>query len=174
MSAEAPPLTCPFTVLVDSREQAPYLFRGLRANADRGGLPVLVPTARRGLAVGDYSMEGFEDQIIIERKSKEDLYNSVARRGNFVGRLARMARYPYAAVVVEADWGEVLTSPPKYSQLLPKSLFRTIMAWDVRYPVKWWFVPGRDAGEATTFRLLERWWADSQRWADGTDGGAIR
>jgi len=69
----------------------------------------------------------------------------------------------FAAVVVEAEWSEILASPPPHTQLTPKTIFRSVLAWQQRFPrVHWWFVPGRSAGETTTFRVLERYWRERQ------------
>lgn len=163
---------CPFVIAIDTREQAPYAFAGLKTNKREGSKPLLVATERVTLRVGDYSIVGPLGglphaelaKIILERKSKEDLFGSIARRENFWGRLVQMSRaadYEYAAVVVEAEIREILTDPPAHSDFNPKSLIRTITAWAQRLPaVHWWFLPGRTAAEAFTFRLLERFYLD--------------
>lgn len=155
-------LQCPFTVLIDSREQAPYAFLGLRSNADEGNLPIIVPTMRVAMVTGDYGLFGLP-RIAIERKSKEDLFASVARRDNFEDRLERMTRLDFAAVVIEAEFSEIMTRPPKYTKYQPKSLMRTLMAWMIRYRgVHWLPMPDRWAAEQATFRLIERYWKDHQ------------
>ena len=64
-----------------------------------------------------------------------------------------------AAVVVEAEWSEVLGSPPPHTQLTPKTVYRSVIAWQQRYPsIHWWFCADRRLAEVTTFRILERWW----------------
>ena len=71
--------------------------------------------------------------------------------------MARLASFHAAAIVVEAEWSEILNAPPRHSKLPPRSVFRTVIAWQQRYQtVHWWFVPGREIGEVTTFRILER------------------
>ncbi len=50
-----------------------------------------------------------------------------------------------------------MPGPPSHSQLPPKNVFRTINAWEVRYPrVHWHLCPNREFAEVKTFRLLER------------------
>lgn len=160
---EPPPIPCPFEVVIDTREQAPYSFADVRANVDKNEARYVVTTRRATIPVGDYSIFGYP-QCVIERKSKADLYGSVARRKNFESRLERMNLLRYSAVIIEADWREILTDPPRHSKLNPKSLFRTVLAWDQRFPgVHWWAMPGREVAEATTFRMLERFWRDQQR-----------
>jgi ERCC4-type nuclease len=159
-------IEAPFTVLTDSREQHAYTFTNFWDGPIGGPKSRLikVPTRRVALPVGDYSIEGMEDLIILERKSKADLYQSISRaRENFVGRLERMSRtYAFAAVVVEAGWDELLSDPPRHTQFSPKSLTRTILAWMTRYPVHWLMQPSRAHAEAFTFRILERFHKDQQ------------
>ncbi len=69
--------TLPFTVVVDTREQHPWAFRGFRHDADRNNVPMIVPIENRALDTGDYSISGLEQRIAIERKSLDDLYNTV-------------------------------------------------------------------------------------------------
>lgn len=156
----ATPFVCPFTVTVDTREQSSYSFLGLTHGSGSRKRPLIVPTMRTTLTTGDYSIFGYPS-ICIERKSKADLFGSVVKRANFVGRLERMSELAYAAVVVEAEWSEILQHPPPFTRYPPKSLARTIMAWSVRFnTVHWWFMPGREVAEALTFRLLQRFHTD--------------
>lgn len=154
-------ITCPFTVLVDTREQRPYSFLGLTANADKKSLPLVVPTVRGTLHTGDYSIVGMQD-CLVERKSKEDLWSSVARRENFIGRLERMTEIAnaggYCCIMVECGDRDLLI-PPLRAKMNPKALNRTIISWRIRYNVDWWFISGRERAEAYTFRILERFHA---------------
>lgn len=154
---------CPFTVQVDTREQQPYLFSNIKTNKDKGEKLITVPLEFLAMETGDYSIFGMADKIVIERKSKEDLFSSVVKRDNFRGRLERMHAMTslggYAAIMVECSI-EDLGEPPAYSQLNPRSLNRTILAWRQRYRVDWWFVSGRQRSEQFAFRILERFYLD--------------
>jgi len=146
--------------VIDTREQAPFAFAGLRTDARDGARPLTVPTVRAGLPSGDYSLSGHETRVAVERKSLEDLYGTLGHgRRRFERELQRLSAYELAEVVVEAGWDVVLMSPPERSRLRPKTVFRSVLAWKVRYPtVHWTFCPGRRFAEVWTFRLLERWW----------------
>lgn len=156
---------CPFQILIDTREKQPYEFQGLVSNADQGSLPIEVKTARVTIHNGDYQIAGLENRIAIERKSLEDLYGSVAqRRENFEERLERMAsECGRSFVIVEAERSVLLANPPQFTQYSPKSLSRTLLAWDFRFPTKWCFMASRALAMAMTFRLLERAWIDNER-----------
>lgn len=159
-------IVCPFTVVIDSSEQRPYTFKGLTADADKKFAPLAIPTVRYSLAVGDYSIQGRESEILIERKSKEDLYGSMStteKRENFIARLEVMNAIPWGAVVVEAGWQELIESPPRHTKFAPKSLYRTILFWMQRYPKVHWFPAfSREFAEITTFRLLQCWHRDHE------------
>lgn len=164
MSIVEKSITCGFTILIDSREQRPYTFDDMRANADQGHAIIKVPTRREALPIGDYMLGGLP-HFVVERKSAADLYSSISQgRANFEDRLRRMvSRFTWSAIVVEAELSDLLTNPPPHTQYSPKSLGRTLQAWSIRYStVHWWFLPGREAAERWTFRLLERFWADYQ------------
>lgn len=166
------PVTAPFTIVVDMDEKKPYRFEGMRTNKDAGHRPIVVPLEfkKRKLPVGDYTIVGMENRIIIERKSKSDLYGSIGRRKNFIGRLEEMeaiARHPlggYAAVMVEASDPDLLVAPP-FAKIAPLNISRTIISWRLTYGVDWWFMASRERAEATTFRILERFYRGQKRHA---------
>lgn len=165
-SRPAREMLCPFTVAIDTREQRPFAFEGLRGNADKGSLPIVVRTARVTLSTGrgDYSIVELPT-VGVERKSLADLYGSIAQgRENFARRLALMSEglAPGGAhVVVEAEPFVILNNPPPHTRMDPRALWRTILAWQVRHPlVTWHFLPDRGYAEGQTFRILERFWED--------------
>lgn len=161
------PLAIPFTVVIDTRESAPYSFAGLKADAKDHCRPLVIPAEFHGLPTGDYSIAGLESQVVIERKSLADLYSTLAAgRERFEREHERMAEIVtgggFAAVVIEASWSQILNHPPQPSRLNPKTVFRTWLSWSVRYRVQWMAVDGRRLGEVTTFRLLEKFWNERQ------------
>ena len=154
-------MVCPFVIAVDSREQWPYRFTGLHADADQGHVPIVVATTRAYLETGDYTIPGFETEIAVERKSLADLYSTLgSRRVPFAAEHERLAAMQHAIVVVEADWFDVAMPPPGRSQLSPKTVFRTAVSWQVRYQVPWIMAGTRRFAEIWTFRFLEKsWWS---------------
>lgn len=76
-----------YQIVVDTREQLP-LWTGIR----------------KGMKVGDYSIEGFEDKIAIERKSLPDLAGSLGKgHARFRKELERAKELDYFAIVVEGS-----------------------------------------------------------------------
>ena len=141
----------PMVIIRDTREQQGYAF---------GFLPpdqVKVAT----LSTGDYSLEGLEDQVTIERKSLADAFGTIGgQRKRFQRELERMTSFKYAAVVIEADWPTIYQSPPPYSELSPKSVRGSVIAWNIRHRVMFWTMPDRLWAEKWTFYLLDRFWKD--------------
>ncbi len=163
----APPvcyIRFPVAVLIDTREQLSYTFAGFHADKKEGGHPLLVETRRVTLKEGDYSLDGYAGRIAVERKSLADFFNTLGQgRERFEAELARLSRLQFAAVVVEAEWSTILYEPPQHSQLNPKTVSRSVIAWQQRHPtVHWWMVPDRRHGEAWTFRILKRFWDEDQ------------
>jgi hypothetical protein len=158
------PLAFPPVVMIDTREQRPFDFHGLRADARNDYRPLKVTTLRGTLRSGDYSLAGFEDCIALERKSLADLYGTIGQgRDRFVRELERLNELSVAGVICECDWDRILREPPPHTKLLPKVVFRSILAWTQRFPrVHWWMMPSRELAMATAFRALERFWLDSQ------------
>ena len=177
---------CPFTVVVDSNESAPYTFLGLENSKQ---IPLIVKTTSKALwtverrdieiarvkgvrdpkivrftekvGLADYCIDGHEFGIQIERKSISDLFSTLAgRRERFECEVKRLHEdCEIAYVVVEGDWPDILRY--RESRLNPKSVTGTITAWEQRYPkVHWRLCPGRPAAELMTYRMLKRWWDD--------------
>ena len=75
----------PFCIIVDSNEQTPLQF------------PRTVPTVRQKIYPGDYSIVGLTNKFAIERKSLDDLVNSLlghhmVREEDECGNLIRMVK----------------------------------------------------------------------------------
>lgn len=158
----AEPPAFPPAIVIDTREQHPYAFDRIPADAYQGEGLLAIRTEVRTLRSGDYSLAGYEHRVAVERKSKADLFGTVGQgRERFERELARLNGMQFASVVVEAEWSEILTDPPPHTQLSPKTINRSVLAWKQRFVrVHWEFWPGRTAAEAITFRILERFWKE--------------
>ena len=65
------PVASPFVVVVDSREQEPFEFYGLRADADQSGAPLNVRTVTAGLAAGNRDLAAALTYRLLERVWKD-------------------------------------------------------------------------------------------------------
>jgi DNA excision repair protein ERCC-4 len=113
-------------VVVDTREQLPWTFD-----------PALFRTVQRALPAGDYSLEGHESSIAIERKSLDDYVASVITgRERFGRELNKLADLELGCVVVEATLEDVLAHRYR-SSAHPNAVFgaTTSIIVDRRVPV---------------------------------------
>lgn len=119
------------------------------------------------LRSGDYSLFGFEQRVAIERKSLADIFSSVGgQRKRFEKEVQRLAAMEYAAVVIEATLEECL-APQPYSQMNPKAVVNTLLAWSVKYRLAVFFAGNRRFGRAVTYRLLEKFFNYQQEKRSG-------
>lgn len=153
-----------FTVLIDQQEKHAYRFGGLHADSALQYRPLAIRTRIAHLKTGDYSIAGADRLLSIERKSLDDLFGTLSsekRRDRFEREHERLAALNFAAVVIEASWDRILQGHHRCA-LNPKTIFRTHCSWLVRYGVPWITCENRRLAEITTFRLLEKWWLESQ------------
>lgn len=164
-------IVTPFTILIDSAEQQPFAFLGMKADADQQGRPLIVQTEWRPLGrhpdqLGDYSVDGFVGRCHVERKSLEDCQSTILgfgdRRERFEQELANLAAIESAMVVVEATFQNVIQFVPergkKPAKDKAKILTRSILAYMQDYKVPFLFCDGRRLAEIATFRFLERFY----------------
>lgn len=127
------------TILVDTREQRPYEYPG---------------AVTRTLRSGDYSIEGMEHLVAVERKTKPDAYSSLGRwRDRFERECSRLSGYQYAAIVVESTLPDFLLPQP-FSKVYPQSAMCSLLSWSVKYGLPVFFAGDRSHGQAVTFHLL--------------------
>lgn len=163
-STSGPVGACPFTIVIDTNETYPFPFDSIY---DREGALVSVQSVRRPLylsGLADYTIDGMETLIQIERKA-EDLASSMSeRRDVFEGEVQRLSEMcEYAAVIVEHPWSDILSDEHQHGARA-KSISRTVIAWQIAYPgVHWWFCAGRHHAEQVCFRLMEKFWWTKMR-----------
>lgn len=122
------------TIVVDSREREPYVFEG-------DGIQIV----RRALAAGDYSLDGLEDSVAVERKTLEDFVSTVIRsRRRFFKELRRLSAYDAACVVVEADLRDIFSG--RYlSGAHPNSVLGILLSIVVDFGIPVFFCSDRQA-----------------------------
>ena len=147
----------PFTVVIDTREQRPWSFADITIAHRNRQVPIEIPVVRQGLATGDYSIQGREDVLSIERKSIDDLLKTLTRcRKRFERELTRMQKLTYSAVVVEAEWAEVMDECRQRGKPSPQSIDSTILSFTDKYPAThWFFRPGRWSAAKTAYKIMQ-------------------
>jgi len=98
----------PFTIIKDSREKQGYTFE-----ASRTKYHVCKGMVVRKLDTGDYSLEGLEDKICIERKaSVVELANNVGfDKRRFLAEIERMKDFPHKFLILEFSLDQLLEFP---------------------------------------------------------------
>jgi ERCC4-type nuclease len=87
-------------ILVDTNEKTPWRF-------DKYD----VETASKNLYTGDYTVEGLEDILCIERKScVTEIANNITTK-RFTNELERMTKFPQRYLILEFDYGHIDSFP---------------------------------------------------------------
>jgi len=87
-------------VLVDTREQYPFDFSRFPN--------WIAEEKRQALKAGDYSVEGMETLLVLERKTLTDLITTVIQqRERFFKLCEKMAKYRWRALLIEASYEDV-------------------------------------------------------------------
>ena len=117
-------------VVQDTREQLP-LFTGLHLE----GLQVVSDT----LSCGDYSLRGFEESFVIERKQMSDFYSYIGKERTRTSQ--KMERFReiasaggFVGLVVEATEADLL-SGYIMSRVSPETARQALVSFEVRYGV---------------------------------------
>jgi len=138
--------------VVDTREQRGYNFQSDRI----GGV------VHAALPGGDYSLQGYETQIAIERKSLDDYVQTVIHaQERFSRELGLLRSYPRAWIVVEATLDDVLQG--RYaSRAHPRSILALTAALMARYGIPVLFASDRPSAVALVEMLLLQWHEQQQ------------
>lgn len=87
-----------FTIIVDTREQQPWEFREFA-------------TSKAKLDTGDYSIEGMENVIAIERKKSVSEFANNITESRFTDVIMRMSNIKYSYLLLEFNLQDVLIYP---------------------------------------------------------------
>ena len=88
-------------VLVDTREKEPFALHANHPNWIGGEKRVTLKT-------GDYTVEGMEPLLALERKSLADIIAcTVANRRRFLANCGRLAKFRWKAILVEASYEDL-------------------------------------------------------------------
>lgn len=133
-------------VLVDTREQTPFIFSDL-------------PTEPATLATGDYSIRGLDHLVAVERKSVPDLLACIGYgRDRFKRELQRMRAHRFRLLVVEASAAD-LEAGRWRSQLRPAHVVGALAAWSAQFELPIWL----GGGHAACGRYVERYLKQAAR-----------
>ena len=129
-------------IVVDTREQTPWSLTGFT-------------TVRRKLDAGDYSIEGYEGRVAVERKSKEDAWGCVGRgRERFTRCLESLAQLDRAAIVVECTLGDFAVRPPYVKRVTAATAVGSYISWSCQYRIPVFWCDDRAYAERVAVRFL--------------------
>lgn len=115
-------------VLIDSREKSPFDFTKFPN--------WIADQKKRKLNVGDYSIEGMEDLVTIERKSLSDLITTLMQhRPRFFGLCEKMTTYRWRALFVEASYEDIKSPYGEYTLAHPNAVSGTLDALEARFGI---------------------------------------
>lgn len=138
---------CPLVIVCDTREQRPYDFVRFPGAEVKCGT----------LGTGDYSLEGHEERVSIERKELSDLLGCLTHdRPRFLREFERTAGLEFFALVVEATWGTLARGEYR-SRMNPTAAVQSLLSMSVRFRLPVYCAGSREGGEATTYHLLRHY-----------------
>ena len=142
MKAKAPP-SLPH-ILVDQREHAALKFSSL------------VTSERVLLPVGDYSLRGASDSVVIERKRNGEIQSCCGvDRPRFIEQIERMRSYPVRHIVIEGSWSEVSLGISR-SNINPLSVIGTLVKFGSDWQIPVWFCEDAVGAALLVERILIR------------------
>ena len=139
-----------FTIIVDTREQLPWEFGNHT-------------TSRTKLDTGDYSIEGLEHLLAIERKqSVSEIANNITEK-RFPGFLERLSSIPHRFMLFEFDLDDVYNFP--VGSEIPKSkwdklkvtnnyILKHLSLINIRYNIHTIFCGDADNAEKMAVRIM--------------------
>jgi len=130
-------------IIRDTREQ-----RGLSFN----GYEVI----DKALPTGDYSLLGYENYIVVERKRVNELFGCFgADRDRFIKEIKRMQKIPYKFIVVEGAYNEI-DEGKRFSKMSTKVVKGSINSLRLRYNVHVIFAGNKENAEGIILDLFTK------------------
>jgi ERCC4-type nuclease len=141
-----------FTIIVDTREQNPWSLKHYT-------------TSKKKLDTGDYTIEGYETLLCIERKySISEFVNNMTEK-RFVDVLTRMSSYKYSFIIMEFSFEDIINFPvgssiPKHVwknlKITPSYIIRYISDIQIKYNIKILFCGNAYNAEKMALSLIRR------------------
>ncbi|MBW1794827.1 MAG: hypothetical protein JRJ38_10420 [Deltaproteobacteria bacterium] len=142
------------TVIIDSSERMGYTFCRF-SNWFAG-------TVKKRLKHGDYSIQGMEEQISIERKTLPDLVGSIIfKRKQFIKNMEQFSNLKKKCVVIEASFSEV-KSLYSESNAHPNAVVGSLIAIQEKWDIPFYFLDSFELSEEFVASMLSKyhalWW----------------
>ena len=152
----------PFTIIKDTREQDGYSFA-----ASSSRYHTCNGMVSRKLDTGDYSIEGLEDKLCIERKaSVVEFANNVGHdQVRFLKEIERMKDFPYKFLVFEFSLTDLMNFPEGSSipesdwgklRVTNKFMLKMIMEFQLHQDIKVLFCDCKKNAKLAVLSIIKR------------------
>lgn len=141
-----------FTIIIDTREQKPWTFEHHAK-------------ANHKLDTGDYSIEGLENIVAIERKRNVAEFANNITEKRFVDVVERLSKIPYSFILFEFDMDQVMSYPigsdiPKRLwdkiRISPAFLLKHIVDLQINHNIKIVFCGNSENAEKVALSIMRR------------------
>lgn len=155
-------------VLIDTQEKTPLPLDACVLSTGEKPLTRILT-----LPIGDYTLESPSGApphwLVIERKSKVDLYRSLtAERERLMREIERALEAGIRIdFLIEATMAEIAVPPPR-TEVKSTSITRTMLSWSLQYDIHWWTVGPRPLAATWALRLLEWSWRHKPKFNSST------
>lgn len=141
-----------FTIIIDTREQQPWVFNHY-------------VTANKKLDTGDYSIEGLESLLAIERKKSVSEFANNITESRFKDVIERLQNIKYSFLLLEFDLEDILIYPvgsnvPKRMwdkiKISPAFIMKHILELQINHNIKVIFCGDSDNAEKMAEFILKK------------------
>ncbi len=116
------------------------------------------------MPIGDYTLLGMEEEVIVERKTVPDLVNSIIQdRKNFIEKCERLSKFRKKCLIIEGSLSSVKT-PYENSQAHPNAVFGSLLAAQERWDIPVYFLDNFVLAEEFVASMLSKYHA--YRWLE--------
>ena len=141
-----------FKIIIDTREQQPWIFDNYAVSNEK-------------LDTGDYSIQGFENILCIERKkSVSEIANNVTEK-RFKDVVARMAQCKYSFLLLEFELDDIIKYPvgsnvPKKMwdklKVSPNYIIKHLVELQIFFDIKVLFCGGPSNAEKIALSIMKK------------------
>ncbi len=138
-------------IVIDSQEHRGYKFERF-TNWFAG-------TIHKRLPIGDYTILGMEDEVVVERKTLPDLVRSIIQeRKDFIKKCEGLSVFKKKCIVIEGSTTSLKT-PYEDSQAHPNAVFGSLLAAQERWDIPVYFLDNFLLAEEFVASMLSKYHA---------------
>jgi hypothetical protein len=141
-----------FTIIIDTREQQPWIFNDYTK-------------AHKKLDTGDYSIEGLEHILTIERKKSSSEFATNIVESRFKDVVMRLSQFKYSFLLLEFDLEDLLVYPERSTvpkrmwdkvKITPAFLIKHILELQLNHNIKVIFCGNATSAEKIAEFILKK------------------